>query len=292
MRFGTLILPEYPWSEAKAFWQRAEELGFEHVWTYDHLTWRSFRDKAWYSAIPTLTAAALVTKRIRLGTMVASPNFRHPLPFVKELLTLDDVANGRLILGIGAGSSGWDATMLGNKAWTPAERAARFGEFVQLSDQLMRQRGTSFQGQYYSVNEARTYPSSIQQPRIPFAIAATGKKGMALVAKYADIWITNGDRKQNRMMSGKEGAQVVKMQMERLHQICEENGRLPQTLRHLVLTGPRLSSGLESSDAFQDTIGHYAEIGITDFVVHWPRPTEPYAANLKTFEAIFSTINK
>ncbi|MCB0020345.1 MAG: LLM class flavin-dependent oxidoreductase, partial [Anaerolineales bacterium] len=84
MNLGILILPEHSWEQAKYYWQRAEALGFSHAWTYDHLTWRSFRDQAWYAALPTLTAAALATNHIQLGTMVASPNFRHPVPFTKE----------------------------------------------------------------------------------------------------------------------------------------------------------------------------------------------------------------
>src|ERR687892_2840902 len=115
MRVGALILPEHRWVEAAPRWRRAEDLGLDHVWPYDHLTWRSFRDRAWFGAVPTLTAAATVTTRIRIGTLVASPNFRHPVPFAKEVVTLDDVSGGRLTLGIGAGGSGWDATMLGHR---------------------------------------------------------------------------------------------------------------------------------------------------------------------------------
>ena len=99
-------------------WRRAEELGFDHAWTYDHLAWRSLRDGPWFGAIPTLTAAAMVTDRIRLGTLVASPNFRHPVPFAKELMTLDDISGGRLAAGIGAGGTGWDAAMLGADPWS------------------------------------------------------------------------------------------------------------------------------------------------------------------------------
>src|SRR5450631_3088962 len=113
MRLGVVILPEHPWREAREIWRRAEELGFDHAWTYDHLAWRSLRDDPWFGAIPTLTAAACVTERIRLGPLVASPNFRHPVPFAKELMSLDDVSNGRLTLGIGAGSSSHDAAVLG-----------------------------------------------------------------------------------------------------------------------------------------------------------------------------------
>src|SRR4029453_15002998 len=88
LRVGVLILPEHPWRESCARWQRAEEFGFAHAWTYDHLTWRGHRDLPWFSAIPTLTAAALATDRIRLGTLAPSPNFPNPPPLAKEIVPL------------------------------------------------------------------------------------------------------------------------------------------------------------------------------------------------------------
>jgi len=62
--------------------------------TYDHLAWRTLRDAPWFGAVPTLAVAATVTSRIRLGPLVASPNFRHPDSFARELITLDDVSGG------------------------------------------------------------------------------------------------------------------------------------------------------------------------------------------------------
>jgi alkanesulfonate monooxygenase SsuD/methylene tetrahydromethanopterin reductase-like flavin-dependent oxidoreductase (luciferase family) len=288
MQLGVLILPEFPWATAQALWRRAEALGFEHAWTYDHLAWRSFRDTTWFAAIPTLTAAAMVTRRIRLGTLVASPNFRHPVPFAKELVALDDISGGRFTLGLGAGSSSWDATILGQAAWSPEERAGRFAEFVKLLDQVLREPAASYQGHYYTANEARTYPGCIQQPRLPFAIAATGRQGMRLAATYGQIWVTNGDRTREGIMDAKQGAQVVREQIARLEEVCGQVGRDPASLRRLVLSGPRLDGGLESVEAFQDTVGRYAEAGVTDFVVHWPRPDQPYAADPAIFERIFS----
>lgn len=107
MRLSTLILPVRRWhSGGRAPWQRAEELGFSAAYTYDHLSWRTFRDGPWFGALPTLTAAACATSRLRLGTLVTSPNFRHPVTLAKELISLDDVSGGRMILGIGAGAPG------------------------------------------------------------------------------------------------------------------------------------------------------------------------------------------
>ena len=102
MRFGVLILPDASWSVARERWQSAERMGFDHAWTYDHLTWRSLRDGPWFAAMPTLAAAAAATTRLRLGTLVASPTFRHPVTFAKELITLDDISDGRITAGIGA----------------------------------------------------------------------------------------------------------------------------------------------------------------------------------------------
>jgi alkanesulfonate monooxygenase SsuD/methylene tetrahydromethanopterin reductase-like flavin-dependent oxidoreductase (luciferase family) len=270
-------------------WRRAEKLGFDHAWTYDHLAWRSLRDSAWFGAIPTLTAAAVVTDSIRLGTLVASPTFRHPVSLAKELITLDDVSQGRLTLGIGAGATGWDATMLGTDAWSPHERADRFDEFIGLLDRLLREPRVSWSGRFYSADEARTYPGCLQQPRIPFAIAATGPRGMRLAAAYGQTWVTTGDTGRDGVLGAREGAKLVGQQMARLDEACAAVGRDQTSLERLVLAGPRLDGGLSSPEAFRETTGRYAELGVTDFVVHWPRAAEPYRADLETFERIISS---
>jgi alkanesulfonate monooxygenase SsuD/methylene tetrahydromethanopterin reductase-like flavin-dependent oxidoreductase (luciferase family) len=288
VRLGVLILPELRWPAAQSLWRRAEELGFDHAWTYDHLAWRSLRGSPWFGSVPTLTAAAMATERIRLGTLVASPNFRHPVPLAKELMTLDDISGGRLTLGIGAGGGGWDATMLGQEAWSPAERAQRFAEFVDLLDRLLREPVTSYRGRFYSADEARTIPGCLQRPRVPFAVAATGARGMRLATTYGQTWVTTGDLKRRGPVSAADGARMIREQIVRLEDMCAQSGREPASLGRLVLTGPILDAGLESVEAFRDTVGRYAEVGVTDLVVHWPRAEEPYAADLRTFERIFS----
>ena len=76
--------------------------------------------------------------------------------------------------------------------------------------------------------------------------------------------------------------------MRRLDAICAETGRAPRTLDRLVVTGPNLDSGLASVQAFHDTAGHYAAVGVTDLVVHWPRADQPYRASADVFEQIFA----
>jgi alkanesulfonate monooxygenase SsuD/methylene tetrahydromethanopterin reductase-like flavin-dependent oxidoreductase (luciferase family) len=72
MPLSTVILPVHRWSEGQKLWQRAEDLGFHAAYTCDHLSWRTFRDRPWFGAVPTLTAAAADTQRMRLGTLVTS----------------------------------------------------------------------------------------------------------------------------------------------------------------------------------------------------------------------------
>lgn len=292
-------MPEHPWTEAATLWRRAEELGFDHAWTYDHIAWRSLRDSTWFGSLPTLTAAATATHRMRLGTLVASPNFRHPVPFARELLMLDDVSGGRLTLGLGSGGVGHDATVLGREPWSRRERTDRFVEFVDLLDQLLadpnRKQGavrTSYDGQYYSASEVALQPGCVQQPRVPFAVAAAGPRGLRVVADHGELWVTNGDRVLNGSLAATEGAEIVGRQSELLEEACQANGRDPGPIGRLALTGLRLDSGLGSGEELRDTVGRYEEVGITDFVVHWPRPEPPFAGDQAAFENVISAVTR
>ena len=109
MHVGLVILPSDRWSEARRQWEWADDVGFATAWTYDHIRWGGMPDGPWHAAIPVLAAAAAVTRRVRLGTLVASPNFRHPVTLARDVLALDDVSGGRFDLGVGPGSAGPDA---------------------------------------------------------------------------------------------------------------------------------------------------------------------------------------
>jgi hypothetical protein len=111
---------------------------------------------------------------------------------------------------------------------------------------------------------------------------------MRVAARFAEAWVTNGDRTRPGPVGAAQGARDVRDQINLLEDACLEEGRDPSKLSRLVLTGPLLTSGLDSVDEFDDTVGRYAAIGVTDLVVHWPREEEPYAADYSTFERIFT----
>lgn len=289
LSLSTVILPVRRWHEGgRDQWTRAEELGFDTAYTYDHLSWRSFRDRPWFGAVPTLTAAAAVTERLRLGTLVTSPNFRHPVTLAKELISLDDVSAGRITLGIGAGGTGFDATALGQQAWSARERADRFAEFVALLDRLLTEGALSSSGTYYSADEARNIPGCLQRPRLPFAVAATGPRGMRLAARHGQAWVTTGDPRLFESGTPEQSRAAIRGQLDRLGEACAEAGRDVAELDRILLTGftPERSGPLESVDAFVDFAGRHRELGITEIVVHAPIPDSDFAADEAVFERI------
>lgn len=282
-RLSTVILPHRRWTDARHDWQRAEELGFHAAYTYDHLSWRSFRHRPWFDAMVTLAAAALTTSTIRLGPLVTSPNFRHPVPLAKELLTLDDLSSGRLVVGIGSGGTGFDAGALGLAPWGPAERSARFAEFVALLDRLLTGPATTSEGTYYRAHDVVRHPAPIAVPRPPFVVSAMGPRALDLAAEFGEGWVTTGAWPGNDRLSAEL---AVARQLAGLDAALGRRGRVPSSMRRLLLDGFTGEPTLESVDAFVDVAGRYRALGIDELVVHWPIPGSVFDADPGTFERI------
>jgi alkanesulfonate monooxygenase SsuD/methylene tetrahydromethanopterin reductase-like flavin-dependent oxidoreductase (luciferase family) len=279
MRFGITILPEYRWREAAPRWRRAEELGFDHAWTYDHLTWSGLQDSPWYGTTPTLTAAALVTSTIKLGSFVISPNFRHPLALTRDVLALDDVSDGRFLCGLGSGG-GIDTTIQGGEDLSPRQKVDRFTEFVVLLDKLLTTDRVDFKGEYFETRNGRTLPGCVQQPRVPFIMAANGPRSLKLATRYGAGWVTTGVKSPD---FDSWFATVVDLS-QRLDDVAE--GR--KLDRYLALDSARFS--LSSVDAFEDVVGRAAELGFTDVITHWPRAEGVYAGSEVLMERVATEV--
>ncbi|SBT50042.1 LLM class flavin-dependent oxidoreductase [Micromonospora auratinigra] len=275
MRIGIVILPDQRWSDSRRRWQQADEWGFDHAWTYDHLGWRDLVDGPWFDSVTTLTAAATVTSRIRLGTLVASPNFRHPAAFARQVTALDDVSDGRLLLGLGAGGIGFDSAVLGGETLPPRQRVDRFAEFTELLDLILREDGTTWRGEWFTAVDARNNPGCVQRPRVPFVVAANGPRSMRLVARFGQGWVTTG-------LGGDDLAEwwstVVDLSA-RMDETLEKAGRDPATLdRYLSLDSAPVFS-LRDADFFAEQVARAARLGFTDVVTHWPRASSWYAGD-------------
>lgn len=277
-----MILPEYRWLLAEQRWRAAEQYGFDHAWTYDHVGWRSLVDGPWFDAVPTLTAAATVTRRIRLGTLVASPNFRHPVPFARSLLALDDISGGRFMFGVGAGAySGYDNVVLGGQPLEARARVDRFTEFVEQLDSLLTQERTSISGEYYTSVEARSAPGCAQHPRVPFVVAANGPRSMRLATRFGQGWVTSG--------KGGETIDEWWAGVAALAKTFDDTPGSEGLDRYLSLDAAPVYS-LSSVDYFREAAGRAAELGFTDIVTHWPRDEGVYAGRVSTLERVVADV--
>jgi alkanesulfonate monooxygenase SsuD/methylene tetrahydromethanopterin reductase-like flavin-dependent oxidoreductase (luciferase family) len=281
-----VILPSDRWADARRQWEWADDVGFCCAWTYDHIRWGGMPDGPWHSALPVLAAAAVVTTRIRLGTLVATPNFRHPVTLARDALALDDLSDGRLDLGVGPGSEGFDATALGQTAWAPAERLARFEEFLQVLTPIVEGRAatrTSLRTAHYVADEAPSTPGPLQQP-LPLTVAAGGAKGLRLAATYGRHWVTVGPTGRSPR-TPELVLESARQQVAQLHAACREVGREPGDLGRILLWTPP-ETDLSSLDQFEELVHPYELLGFDQFVLHHPSQTGPYGGDVRVFERI------
>ena len=284
IKVGVALLPEIDPAQDRR-WSRVEEYGYAHAWSLDHLAWRAFVDSVWHATVPVLAAAALTTSRLILGTFVASPNFRHPVPFAKELMTLDVMSGGRMLIGVGAGGPGFDATVLGGPPLSGRERANRFEEFVILLDLLLRQRSTTWSGDWFAAVEARTIPGPVQRPRPPLVVAGNGPRGMRLALRIGEGWVTNGVAEPPGAGQGGEAWwNGVAEAARRLDDAAGDEGT-PAGLRRVLdmafgMGAPR------SLEQMRDHLGHAEALGFTDVVIAWPRDSEPLRGSESVLEQL------
>ena len=282
MRFGLTILPELPWAELPPRWEAAEAMGFDHAWTYDHLVWGGLPESPWYATMPTLTAAALVTQRIGLGTFVSSPNFRHPYVLHRDVQSLDDVSGGRFLLGVGTGGD-LDSRILGGGTVSTRERVDRFQEFVELLVRLRTEDHVDADGRWFSVRNARTLPPL---GNVPLIVAANGPRSLRFAARTGDAWVTTGPD----VASVEEWWTALDASRHSLEEALVAAGRDPAAFpRYLNLdSSPQYS--LAGRGVFEEMVGRAESLGFTDVITHWPRPDGPYAGSVAVLEEVAATV--
>jgi alkanesulfonate monooxygenase SsuD/methylene tetrahydromethanopterin reductase-like flavin-dependent oxidoreductase (luciferase family) len=288
VRYGIVILQDQRWNDSARRWRLAEEYGFAHAWTYDHLGWRDLVDGPWFDAVPTLTMAATVTSRIRLGTLVASPHFRHPVSFARQLTALDDISGGRFLLGLGAGAlpPSFDSVVLGGPPLSRRELADRFAEFTELLDLLLRTDRVTWRGEYYAAVDARNLPGCVQTPRLPFVVAANGARSIGLAARFGEGWVTTGQRNVSLDAWWQSVADAAARMDEAL---ASASPPREQIGRYLSMDASG-TYALSSAGYFAEAVGRAAELGFTDVITHWPRPSGWYAGDESVLEAVADRI--
>lgn len=291
MRVGVMVLPEWRSADAAAMWRAVEEMGFDSGWTVDHFQWRSLMDGPWYSTFTFLAVAAMSTSSLRVGTLVVSPNFRHPVLTAKDAMSLDDVSGGRFSLGIGAGSTlAGDAWVIDDRTLTARERFRRFDEFVRVTDRLLREPVVSHRGEFYLANEARMIPGCVQRPRLPILVAGTGHRGLRLAAEVGDSWASCGPIDVAEHCPPERLMESVRVQSGLLEDACRAIGRDPRAIGRVLVTTEQTNEMTTSPQRLLDTAVQLNALGVTDLVVQWPRREGMFAGAANALERISAEV--
>ena len=211
------------WAEIAAMAQRAEDVGFDSFWLPDHLLFRfpGVHQQGAWDAWSLLAALAATTRRMEIAPLVACSSFRNPALIAKMADTIDEISNGRFILGLGAG---WHKPEYDAFGFPHDHRVSRFEEALQIIVPLLRQGHVDFEGQYYSARDCELRPRGPRPEGPPLLIGGSGPRIMRLTATYADAW--NADRQNTP-------AQVIDLN-GRLDEACAEVGRDPATLERVI----------------------------------------------------------
>jgi alkanesulfonate monooxygenase SsuD/methylene tetrahydromethanopterin reductase-like flavin-dependent oxidoreductase (luciferase family) len=266
-------------------WREAERLGFDVLWNCDTVVEPDRVRHTMFDGPATLTLMAERTTSIRVGTLVTSLYFRQPVTFTKAAMTLDHLSSGRVELALGVGDPSAGAKAAGVD-WTAGERVARFREFVELVDLLLRQEVTSYEGQFYRCEAAETVPLPVQRPRPPITIAAHGPKMLGIAAAHCDGWSSWGGYE---VETEEDFYVVTGERSHRFDDLCVAAGRDPTTIRHSLVCFPPLTPW-QSVEYFRDMVGRFRGIGIDEFVLYWPQTWRDAPGERAVFEEVAMTV--
>jgi alkanesulfonate monooxygenase SsuD/methylene tetrahydromethanopterin reductase-like flavin-dependent oxidoreductase (luciferase family) len=189
IRFGvTLPQIKRTWAEARDAALEFDRLGFDSVWVCDHLYGVPMPNLPILEAWTELTAVAAITQKVELGTLVTPPFFRNSAVLAKQVATIDQIANGRMIVGLGAGWYGDEFEGYGCPF--PAsvrERLRAVEETCEVLKRMWTEPQVTFEGRHVRVKDVVCEPKPIRPPKI--LIGGGGERVlMGIAVRYADIW--------------------------------------------------------------------------------------------------------
>jgi len=279
---GSGAITAHRWSELREMAILAEDIGVDTLGAPDHLLFRNapptvtlpeVETRGIWECFTLMTALAAATKRVTLLPLVACTTFRNPALLAKIADSLDEVSEGRLLLGLGAG---WHEPEYQAYGFPFDHRVSRFEEALQIIIPMLKGESVTFSGQYYAVNEAQLVPRGPRPGGPPIWIGARKPRMLGLVAKYADAYNTD-------MLLNLDDTKAAEDLLAIVDGACEKAGRDPSTI--LKTSGCLL--GLEgwqdvpggppevilhgSNEQIIEKLAGYAAVGIEHFTF-WLHP--------------------
>jgi probable F420-dependent oxidoreductase len=279
---GNGAIDAHRWDTLREMALLAEDVGVDTLGAPDHLLFRNAppvvnlpegETRGTWEVFTLLTAIAAITRRVTLLPMVACTSFRNPAMLAKVADTLDEVSNGRVLLGLGAG---WHEPEYRAYGYPFDRRVSRFEEALQIILPLMKGETVTFHGKFYDADEAVLSPRGPRPDGPPIWIGARMPRMLGIVAKYADAYHTD-------MLLDVNDSKACEGLLEIVNDACQQAGRDPKTLR--LTSG--CSLGLEgcddvpggppsvlmrgSTDEIVEKLAGYAALGVDHFTF-WLHP--------------------
>jgi alkanesulfonate monooxygenase SsuD/methylene tetrahydromethanopterin reductase-like flavin-dependent oxidoreductase (luciferase family) len=178
------------WPQLREMARAAEEVGLDSIWVGDHLLYRGdgLPARAPWESWTTLAAIAAVTDRVQLGPLVAATSFHNPALLAKQAATLDEISNGRLILGLGAG---WNEVEYRAYGFPFDHRVSRFEESFTIIRTLLADGRCDFHGTYFQLDDCQLLPRGPRHPHgegPPLMVGSIGERMLSIALPYVQAW--------------------------------------------------------------------------------------------------------
>jgi len=215
------------WREVSGMARVAEDVGFDSLWLVDHLLYKLDGEddaRGVWEVWSLLSAIAAVTNRVELGTLVLAMGWRNPALLAKMADTVEEISDGRLILGLGSGYHKHEYDAFG---FPFSYKVSRFEEAIQILHGLLRNGEVDFEGKYHFARECELKPRGPRPQGPPILMGTVQPRMMACMAKYADLWNAYYDDTHNKVDGIRRLRPIV-------DQACTHEGRDPATLERTV----------------------------------------------------------
>lgn len=188
MRIGLELLAARPlgWHELRDAAVSVEDAGFDSVWVPDHIE-KVMNGQVYqfFDSIALLGAIGAATTQIKIGASVHNAALRHPFQLAHAAVTLDEITDGRFVLGVGAGAGGYEHRFLGE---SEKPKFSKFSESLEVLTSLLKGREVDLQGRHWQLDGARL--AHAEKRRIPLMVGARGRKTIDLAFQWGDEWNT------------------------------------------------------------------------------------------------------
>ena len=278
--------------QLRAIAQRAEALGYDHVWVSDHIILpkkvdsfypyaadgvATFRpDEPYFEPLAALNFIAGCTNRIRLGTHVLIIPYRNPVLTAKIFSSLEVLSDGRVILCAGVGWREDEFQAMGLDTYK--ERGAVTDEYLELYKELWTSENPSFDGKYYQISGSGFEPKPAQKPYPPIWIGGHTGPAIRRAAKYGDGWMPIGLRPPAILDPEELGGKIA-----RLRKLTVEAGRSEDAVDLTFSTSVVFNdSDISSRELMQGRpeqiaadIRQYQDLGVSNFIIGLQGNTVP-----------------